>query len=188
MHRQRYRNWRCAIIWLCSCSRHPLMPTDAQIIFFSLPSGVPKGMVACLVNYLMIKMHCPQTPLRLWSWTPLVDLHPPLSPILNSAVTHLSFTVWVSIYCPVKSLLHIVSCSSAYACCEFCTPLPLQHSPCVTKWRQNAAYVLLTRLLHVSPAVTSANNVTGIFLWCLCVRIDLSHEFINKNRIVQFFI
>ena len=91
--------------------------------------------------------------------------------------------------CKKFRLLHIVFCSSAYACWEFCTPLPLQHSPCVIKWRQNAAYVLLTRLLHVSPAVTSANNVTGIFLWwCLCVRVDLSHEFINKNRIVQFFL
>ena len=113
-------------------------PTDAQIIFFSLPSGVPKGMVACLANYLMIKMHCPQTPLRLWSWTPLVYLHPPLSPILNSAVTHLSFTVWVSIYCPVKSLLHIVSCSSAYACWEFCTPLRSEErrvgKECRSRW------------------------------------------------------
>ena len=35
-------------------------------------------------------------------------------------------------------------------------------------------------LLHVSSAVTSANNVTSIFLWCLCVTVDLSHEFINK--------
>ena len=110
----------------------------------------------------------------------------PIVPHIKFAVTPLSFTVWVSIYCAVKSLLHIVSCSSAYACREFCTPLPLQHSPCVIKWRQNAAYVLLTRLLHVSPAVTSASNVTGIFLWCLRVRVGLSHQFINKNRKVHF--
>ena len=37
-------------------------PTDAQIIFFSLPSSVPKGMVACLAHYLMIKNALPPDP------------------------------------------------------------------------------------------------------------------------------
>ena len=49
-------------VWLCNCSRHPLMPTDAQIIFSSLPSGIPKGMVACLAHYLMIKNALPPDP------------------------------------------------------------------------------------------------------------------------------
>jgi len=71
-----------------------------QIMFYSLPSGVAKG-TWLLVSPIILwqKMHCPQTPPRLWSWTPLVDLHPPLPPILNSGVTPLSCTVWVSIYC-----------------------------------------------------------------------------------------
>jgi len=30
-------------LWVWLCSRHPLMPTDAQIIFSSLPSRVAKG-------------------------------------------------------------------------------------------------------------------------------------------------
>ena len=75
------------------------MPTDAQIIFSSLPSGVPKGMVACLAHYLMIKNALPPDPAETIVLDPACG---PSSPI----VPHIKFRSYApELYCLCKHLL-----------------------------------------------------------------------------------
>ena len=112
-------------------------PTDAQIIFSSLPSGVPKGMVACLANYLMIKNALPPDPAEAMVLDPACGPSSPIVPHIRPKFRGYA----PELYClgkhllPCKKfrLLHIVFCSSAYACWEFCKPLLFQHSPWVIK-------------------------------------------------------
>lgn len=74
-------------------------PTDAQIIFSSLPSGVPKGMVACLAHYLMIKNALPPDPAEAMVLDPACG---PSSPI----VPHIKFRGYApELYCLGKHLL-----------------------------------------------------------------------------------
>ena len=69
-------------VWLCNCSRHPLMPTDAQIIFSSLPSGVPKGtwLLNCLAHYKMIKNALPPDPAEAMVLNPTCGSSSPVVP------------------------------------------------------------------------------------------------------------
>ena len=75
------------------------MSTDAQIILSTLPSVVPKGMVACLAHYLMIKNALPPDPAEAMVLDPACR---PSSPIVH----HIKFRGYApELYCLGKHLL-----------------------------------------------------------------------------------